>query len=37
LLTYFDIKTPKKHHRNIKKQISQLKTPINWSKNTKSN
>jgi len=28
LLTYFDIKTPKKHHKNLKKLISQLKTPI---------
>jgi len=44
LLTYFNIKHLKKHHKNFKKHhknfkkpISQLKTPIKWYKNTKLN
>jgi hypothetical protein len=35
--TYFHVKTPNKHPYNLNKQISQIKTLLNYSKSTRSN
>lgn len=37
LSTYFQLKTPNTHNYNVNKIICQLKTPLNWFENSKSN
>ena len=35
--TYFQLKTPNTHNYNVNKPMCQLKTPLNWFENSKSN